>query len=103
MREYHKIQTVFKRDPATNYKTLLEGEWALAEFEYLANNEWIFTEKVDGMNIRVMRENGVIRFGGKTDRAQIPAKLIERLQDRFLDDSVFEPVFGDAPVCLYGE
>ena len=24
MNEYHKIQTVFKRDPETRYKTLLE-------------------------------------------------------------------------------
>ena len=28
--QYHKIQTVFKRDPETNYKTLLEGEGIVA-------------------------------------------------------------------------
>jgi len=25
--KYHKIQTVWLRDPDTNYKTLLEGHW----------------------------------------------------------------------------
>ena len=29
MKEYHKIQTVFLRNPEDNFKTLLEGQWAL--------------------------------------------------------------------------
>ena len=29
MNEYHKIQTVFKRDPETKYKTLLIGEYSV--------------------------------------------------------------------------
>lgn len=45
MEEYHKIQTIFKRD---NKGNLLEGEWAKPEFEYLKDNEWEFTEKIDG-------------------------------------------------------
>ena len=53
MEKYHKIMTVFKRDPETKYKTLLMGEWALPEFEYLCCNPWVFTEKIDGTNIRV--------------------------------------------------
>ena len=50
MKEYHKIQTVFKRDPETNHRTLLEGQYSMPEFEYLANNQWVFTEKIDGTN-----------------------------------------------------
>ena len=48
MTQYHKIQSVFKRDPNTKFKTLLEGEYSIPEFEYLKDNEWVFTEKVDG-------------------------------------------------------
>lgn len=103
MREYHKIQTVYLRDPATNHKTLLEGQFAMPEFEYLALNPWTWTEKVDGTNIRVIRDGDTVTFGGKTDRAQIPAKLVARLQERFPDAGAFADVFGDAPVCLYGE
>ena len=104
MNEYHKIQTVFKRDPETKFKTLLEGEYSLPEFEYLAENKWVFTEKVDGTNIRVIYADNKIVFKGKTDKAQIPATLIERLNDLFLPQiDRFIEKFGDSEVCLYGE
>ena len=103
MKEYHKIQTVWHRDPDTNHKTLLEGRWAEPEFEYLASNQWDFTEKVDGTNIRVMVDAGEIKFGGKTDDAQIPAKLVQRLQERFLPQKdALIAQFPDGG-CLYGE
>lgn len=102
MNQYHKIQTVFKRDERGK---IIDNEWSLPEFEYLQNNNWVWTEKVDGTNIRVMWEsiNDHINFGGKTDNAQIPAFLYERLQELFSVEK-FESVFdGDYPVCLYGE
>jgi len=108
MIEYHKIQTIFKRNPETNYKTLIYGDYSLPEFKYLRDNEWIYTEKVDGTNIRVMY-NGTIWFGGKTDNAQIPAFLLNRLNEIFLSQmDVFGEIFKDAKetlstVCLYGE
>lgn len=102
MKEYGKIQTVFMRNPETNHKTLLEGQWSLPEFGYLANNEWVFTEKVDGTNIRVMFDGQSVTFGGKTDNAQIPAPLVARLQERFIPQlDLFKSKFGS--VCLYGE
>lgn len=102
MNEYHKIQTVFKRDPATKYKTLLMGDYSLPEFEYLANNQWVFTEKVDGTNIRI-KFDSKLTFGGKTERAQIPAKLVQRLEESFFPMiDRFRALF-DGEVCLYGE
>ena len=104
MSEYHKIQTVFKRDPSTRYKTLLEWQWTLPEFEYLANNQWEFTEKVDGTNIRVYYRNGKISYGGRTDRAQIPATLVDRLNEMFVENKDrLEDTLKDADACLYGE
>ena len=104
MKEYHKIQTVFKRDPETKFKTLL-NEFSLPEFEYLKNNIWVFTEKVDGTNIRVMWDGKNIIFGGKSENAQIPAFLVQKLQDRFLNQAdKFKEKFGEEEnVCLYGE
>lgn len=103
MKEYHKIQTVFKRDPETKSKTLLFGDFSLPEFEYLVKNKWIFTEKVDGTNIRIMFDGEKITFGGKTDNAQIPAMLVDRLNERFLPQlDIFKSKFSDG-VCLYGE
>jgi hypothetical protein len=104
MVEYHKIQTVFLRDPATKYKTLLEGEFALPEFEFLKNNLWIFTEKVDGTNIRIIFKNGKISFGGKTDKAKIPEPLNIQLNNIFKPlETKFVDLFNDAEVCFYGE
>jgi len=104
MNTYHKIQTVFKRDPETKFKTLLEDEYSLPEFEYLKDNEWIFTEKVDGTNIRIMFQDGKITFGGKTDRAQIPNQLVNKLNEKILPLlDKFVEIFNDAEVCLYGE
>jgi hypothetical protein len=99
MNEYHKIQTVWLRDPATNYKTLLDGRWALPEFEYLANNQWEFTEKIDGTNIRIMWDGERVTFGGKTDNAQMPAVLVNQMTERFTPKT-----FADMCVmCLYCE
>lgn len=108
--EYHKIDTVFKRDPATKHKTLIEGDYSNDAFAYLANNEWVFTEKVDGTNIRVMcgpceGTTYGIKFGGKTDAASIPAFLVEKLQARFLTDEQsarLKEIFPDGGI-LYGE
>ncbi len=104
MKPYPKICTVFKRDPATKHRTLLPGEYALPEFEFLKDNVWTFTEKVDGTNIRVMvGPGGDVTFGGKTDNAQIPARLVKRLGEMF--HPLRGRLAGQFPDggCLYGE
>jgi len=102
--EYIKIQTLFKRDMTSKHKTLLEGQWTLPEFEYLAGNGWTFTEKVDGTNIRVIFKDGGVTFGGRTDNAQIPAQLVTRLNERFLPlMAKLGEVFPDGSAVLYGE
>lgn len=107
MKEYHKIDTVFKRDEATKFKTLLFGDYSQDAFGYLANNEWVFTEKVDGTNIRVVVApviaGGDVTFGGKTDAAQIPAFLVQKLQECFLPQrETLNAIFPNGG-CLYGE
>lgn len=105
-KEYHKIQTVYKRDPKTKHKTLIEGVYSLPEFEYLKDNLWVFTEKVDGTNIRVMWDCNNLVFGGKTDNAQIPMFLVSKLNERFNTIQAkqkFKEKFPDGNVCLYGE
>lgn len=106
MREYHKINSIFKRDPASNMKTFLMGEFALPEFEYLQNNPWVFEEKIDGTNVRVGWDGMKVDFGGRTDNAQMPVPLVKRVQDLFTPKSLAE-CFGVDPDCsdvvLYGE
>lgn len=105
MKQYHKINTVFKRDTDKPKNPIIMWDWSEPEFEYLANNRWEFTEKVDGTNIRIMWDSSNITFGGKTDNAQIPSKLLNRLNEVFLPlKPKFDELFGlDGDVCLYGE
>jgi len=105
MTEYHKIQTLFKRDEKT--KKIIEGSWTLPEIEYLKDNKWVFTEKVDGTNIRIMWNGSAVTFGGKTDNASIPVFLLYKLQELFEGTpkrQKFIEKFGtEGNVCLYGE
>lgn len=100
-KEYHKIQSVFLRDPATNHKTFLRGQWSQPEFGYLADMAWVGTEKIDGTNIRVMWDGERVTFGGKTDNASMPAPLVEYLQHHFTPERMAAGTEG--PVTLYGE
>lgn len=106
MKEYHKIQTIYKRDPK-NMRFVLEGEWSEPEFEYLKNNKWSWTEKVDGTNIRVMWDGKSVTFNGKTDNAQVFMPLVQKLQETFdatPKRQLFREIFGEeGGVCLYGE
>jgi len=100
---YHKIPTVFKRDPSSNYKTLLFNNYATDELEYLQDNRWVFTEKVDGTCCRAVFDKNEIRLGGKTDSAQIPSSLVNRFNNLFLlQKDKFIEMFSD-DVCLYME
>jgi hypothetical protein len=101
MKEYHKIQTVYLRDPATNYKKLLEGQFAKPEFEYLKTNTWVFTEKVDGTNIRVQWDGQQVMFFGKTVNADIPQVLLEKLAELFPPEKFMAHKLP--PLCMYGE
>lgn len=103
MKEYHKIQTIFKRDPETKFKTLLMNEYSIPEFEYLKDNEWVFTEKVDGTNIRIMFDGEEITYGGKTDNAMIPADLLNNLIETFDPLLLKMKISFPDGVCFYGE
>ena len=105
MREYHKINTIWKRDEKT--KAIIAGDWSTPEIAYLSDSIWEWTEKVDGTNIRVMWDGATATFGGKTDNAQIPVKLLYSLQGYFDGTPkrfrMLEVFGGDGGVCLYGE
>lgn len=107
MKQYHKINTIFKRDMEHGAK-IIEGSFADPEVEFLKDNQWVFTEKVDGTNIRVMWNGEAVSFGGKSDNAQMPVFLLYKLQELFdgtIKKQLFIDKFGSEPtqVCLYGE
>ena len=101
MKIYHKIQSIYKRDPATKFKTFLEGDWSVDAFGILKDIEWTFTEKIDGTNIRIGFDGETVSFGGRSDNADIPRLLLEYMTDAFTPESIVNGLSG--PATLIGE
>jgi ATP-dependent RNA circularization protein (DNA/RNA ligase family) len=114
---YPKIETAFIRGDDFKFikgvdvmeenidiegKTWLEPGYAyrLQEFNEIAS--WQVTEKINGTNIRVALIDGKLHFWGKTEAAEIPKHLINKLNNLFNVDKLME-VFEGKDVCLYGE
>jgi len=113
--EYHKIETLYERDEKTHR---LKPDLILKNRVYGIVNPWVWTEKIDGTNIRVMwqrwvaqcghyimskdqnfcgecgsavgvlADRGRVFFGGKTDNAQIHADLVKWLYAHITADSM---------------
>ena len=67
---YKKIYCPFKRKSDKD-KIVDLNIWNRVEFEYLANNEWEFTEKIDGTSIMVNWDGDKVSIGGHTDTSEI--------------------------------
>lgn len=86
MLEYHKIQSVYMRDPATKHRTFLIGEWAVPAFGYLANNLWQWTEKIDGTNVRVVWNGAPWRAKSQCTGARVSELLTSHDVRKMLAD-----------------
>jgi hypothetical protein len=108
---YHKIQSMYKRNPDGKMEM---GVWTHPAFAFLANLAWRCTEKIDGTNIRIIVRPGcdgkggppvLVRYGGRTETAQLPAKLVQWLNEKFQTPEMHERLvkkFPDGGI-LYGE
>lgn len=109
---YPKIESLLVRD--TEAFNLIEGQWRLPEFEYLKDNLWSFEEKLHGTNVRILWSCFAdvlpippdtplsVEFRGRTEKAQLPTFLFEKLAELFPAEKLQE-CFGDQSVTLYGE
>lgn len=105
MNEYIKIPNIFKREQFGDNR-LLKDQYTTPELEYLQSCKWNWTEKVDGTNIRVIWDGYRVSFKGRTDKADIPKHLMQKLEELFSGESkeeIFEELFGDKTTILYGE
>lgn len=113
METYHKINALFKRyKDGPNKGKLIVGDWATPELGYLANNEWEYTEKVDGTNIRIgfNRHDGSPalgsmpepEFAGRSDNAIIPDPLLRYLEDKFTTELFIDAGLPE-DILLFGE
>jgi RNA ligase len=102
--EYPKIQTAFKRDERN---IIIPGDWTLPEFAYLADLPWIWTEKIDGTNIRLHFDGTRVTIGGRTENAQVPKPLVANL-GTLMDPKLWVGEFpqldvDDCDMTVYGE
>lgn len=105
MIEYTKIETPFERD-MNGSKKLIEGKFRNQTVEYLKDSQWICTEKIDGTNIGIVWDGHKVSYQGRTERAQIPTHLMNKLIELFggdVNEELFEQKFGETPVTLFGE
>lgn len=102
---YDKIETLWKRD-MDGSKKLLEGQFRNPTVEFLKDNVWQFTEKIDGTSTLVFWDGHSVSFGGHTAKSQIPTCLLDYLCTTFKTNEVeqiFEEKFGEREVILFGE
>lgn len=100
---YPKIESPYRRFTEGPQRNKFDvSQWSRPEFDVLSNQDWTWTEKIDGTNIRVIWDGHRVRFGGRTDDAQMPTFLMDALVDMFPEE-LMEQNFQDTEVILYGE
>lgn len=105
MKYYHKIENIFNRD-MDGSKKLIIGDFRNETVEFLKDVEWICTEKIDGTNIGVVWDGHKVSYIGRTERSDIPKKLIASLDAQFQGnevETIFEQLFGEKQAILFGE
>ena len=92
MNEYTKIETIFERD-MEGTKKLIEGKFRNETVEFLKDNAWYGTEKIDGTNIGVVWDGHKVSYQGRTESSSIPAHLMNKLIEMFggaVNEELFE-------------
>jgi len=101
MSPYGKTYNIFGR--SEDGRTIARGEYSRPEIRYLADSSWIFEEKVDGTNIRlIISDDGTLEVRGRSDRATVPAGIEDAIRRALpgRDELVAAKLTG---ICVYGE
>ena len=98
---YQKIPNCFSlQNEAKKY----QGEFADSRIEYLKDCQWLFTEKIDGQNMRIIWDGYKITYNGRTDNASLSGDVRQ-----FMDgitkgiEPILEEMFREKPCVIYGE
>jgi len=112
-KKYPKMQNLYARCSDVEYKGTKKwmkyntNEFKVPAFGYVTDG-WVYTEKIDGMNIRIKlkRVNGHIEWKlcGRTDKADIPQDLLINVETMLtgVADVLYEQLMQGS-LTLYGE
>jgi hypothetical protein len=104
MKEYHKIETLFKFNSETH--RFYYGQYYNPNVELLKDNQWLFTEKIDGTNFRIYWNGHKLQYGGRTNNATFSKSQIEYIDLDIVNEDyemLFEQKFGNKEVYVFGE
>lgn len=104
MKEYHKIETLFKF--SQEHKKFIYGDFYNKNVELLKDNAWLFTEKIDGTNFRIYWNGHGLKYAGRTDKAEFTKEQIAFIEKELVNEEieqVFEQKFNEKVVTVYGE
>lgn len=102
---YPKINGLYKRYTEGPKKgRFIMGQYSEPEFEYLANNQWYFKEKMDGTNtiIKWDAANDEVTFHGRTARSVLPKPLLAGYVEKYTPE-LLRKTFGDTDALVYAE
>lgn len=100
---YQKIPNLYEFDQERKkYNTLV---YSTHEIDYLRKLQWLCTEKVDGMNIRVIWDGYDISFAGRKETSKLPNYVQSLLKETFDDNmkTLIEQMFKEKEVIFFME
>lgn len=105
---YPKINTLFKRDEKG---IIIPNEFTTNEFDYLQDNLWECTEKIDGTNIHTdllieKNNSSTMTINGRNEESQIPKHLLSKLESIFKKDDLtnfFSQRIETMHISIFGE
>jgi len=102
---YPKIETLYTRFAEKGPRNFKVDEDTLRREEFGMIKDWTVQEKIDGTNIRIgLDEDGKRQIGGRTDRAQLPGNLLQKLDELFPVEMIkeqFPQCYGN--LTMFGE
>jgi hypothetical protein len=99
---YPKMYAPLKRATSGRLKGRLTPEPLDDDATAAMRMRFVFTEKVDGTNIRVHWDGYSVSFWGRTSRTKLHPELVEYLSSVFTEEAM-EATFQDRKVTLFGE
>lgn len=103
MKEYQKIETLWEFDQETKkFVNFIKNPIV----EMLKDIEWVFTEKIDGMNFRIYWDGHKLSYAGRTDNAQFNKAQLEFITNSLVTDSLtilVEQLFMEKTCTIFGE